>query len=193
MESVIPSKLEDVIDCYDGVYSRYGRVPLLTKTKRDEFIYILQEITREDFDESNWTIKEPTYENDYMDGCYETCICSQRIRDIYYITHKKQNKTFAVGCECIKKISEYLYNNAVKHKCQRCETLLMNRRLKYQNRGCCSRICYNRCEYTVKFGKYKGTKLCELPEDYVEWLYNGRKSFINKEFWIAFDDVYEIA
>ena len=143
--SFIPKHLQDTICFQDGIIVRHS-----TKRHKDnkfaEFLYILQEVTGEQFDGDNYYGTNPEdLDNDEDYENYQNeeglCICSQIIHKLYKITYKPSNITFQVGCECVKKTDLNLFNEITKPKCSMCPSLLLDRRTQPNKSGYCSEKC----------------------------------------------------
>ncbi len=187
----IPSDLQNTIYLDQGAINRISNKPLHTSSKSVEFLYIIEKVTKEAFDETEWEAEDRGQgkEDDDDDDEGNVCICSQPIHQLHYITHIPTRYTFKVGCECVKKVSKKLYYHLTKDKCKRCENPLMDRRRIPEKNGYCSELCYHICEYRLSFGKHKGSLLYKAPNEYIRWLdEDGRKYFgKNYKFWRVFD------
>ncbi len=105
-----------------------------------EFIYVLEQIIGQKFDEHNFDSDEG---EKGFDESKVKCICGHTITHLYTIFHKETGIRFLVGSHCIKKVSNELYCAIMKGKCKCCEKPLTDKRTLYQKDGFCSCKCYN--------------------------------------------------
>jgi len=148
MDNVIPENLLNTLYYDSGAINRVKNAPIITRTKQEEFIYVLEQVTRSKFDHTQWGAWSAGLKEDGdQDDAGNVCICSQPIRDLHYIEwQKNKNIIFKVGCDCVNKVdpSGRLYNDLIalnKVKCSGCKVPLTDRRKKFQNKGFCSAIC----------------------------------------------------
>tara|TARA_R100000951_G_scaffold8227_1_gene7470 strand:- start:508 stop:1074 length:567 start_codon:yes stop_codon:yes gene_type:complete len=162
------NNIEDVLVEDNGILIRnYNKTHLINpieKNKEREFIYIIEKKTNEIFNEKNWNAISIISPND-SDKSY--CICSQKIETLYYIQHIPTELIFAVGSNCVNKISNKLYLDIVKTKCI-CGENILDRRTSSGRLGYCSKKCM---PMIIKFGKYKNKLITDIPESYIKWLY----------------------
>jgi len=151
----------------NGVYSRRldALLPInpVSKSKREEFIWVVEGITGQGFNADDWVGKEE-------EGDIKYCICSQAIEHQYTITHKPTNMSFSVGSQCVKKVSQRLYDIITHDVCisSTCSNPVLDKRTKCGRRGYCSERC--RAHTTLTFGKYKGVDIGDIPQSYWDWM-----------------------
>ena len=157
---LIPDSLSGIITHSNGKYRRIIDSPLVTPTKLTEFLYVLEQLTGETLNPDNWDAFFT--EGDKMTA---QCCCSQDIKNVYSITHVSGIEV-AVGCVCVKKILQDLYNKLTCYVCKNegCNRLLADRRLMYQNDGYCSEPCATRKDREERKERekreYDNTKSC---------------------------------
>lgn len=159
---------QDVVEeIGDGHYARRldALVPVnpVSRSKKSEFIWIVEGITGKEFDSNEWTGKESVGDSKY-------CICSQAIEYQYIITHKPTNISFSVGSQCVKKVSQHLYDIITHTPCKAydCTRPVMDKRRKAGRCGYCSDTCHE-CS-TLTFGKYKDADIQTIPDSYWKWM-----------------------
>jgi len=126
--------LEPNIKCYVRKDSKNFYNPF-EKNMKHEFLWIIEGITKKKFNEDEW-------KGDFL--CIEKnhCICCHNINKQYIIKHIPTNKSFLVGCACVKKVSDNLYYNLVKDKCLWCKKPILDKRKTRKREGYCSKDCY---------------------------------------------------
>lgn len=154
------------------------------KSQSKEFLWVIESITGTEFDESEW--ENITSGDEIINALYDSnddgmCICSHRISYSYFIKHKPTGNTFEVGCDCVKKISNHLYNVLTKDHCKWCDNPILDKRKVHGRNGYCSKNCYDGCY--LKFGKYKGKCITEIPLSYLNWVIetHQQKPFLRSE------------
>jgi len=155
-----------------------------SKNQAVEFLWVIESITETEFNESEW--ENLTGGDEIINAIYDSnddgmCICSHRISHSYIIRHKPTHNSFEVGCDCVKKISNHLYNVLTKTPCKWCDNPILDKRKVYGRNGYCSKDCYEGCY--LKFGKYKGKCITEVPLSYLQWVIetHENKSFLRSE------------
>ena len=148
--------------------------PVCNKNKRNEFIWVIEDITETQFNESEWTGRE-------IESDISMCICSQAVCHTYSIHHLPTGHNFLVGSQCVQKISPTLATIITHDKCKKCSEPVLDKRTKCGKLGFCSEECMWKVEllsvqdrlkrkYRVPFGKHKGKKIEELPKSYLTWM-----------------------
>ena len=159
---------QDVVEeTVDGLYTRRldALVPVnpVSKSKKSEFIWIVEGITKQKFDANDWKGWESM-------GGANYCICSQAIEHQYTILHKPTGIRFSVGSQCVKKVSQHLYDIITHDSCAapNCWNPVMDMRTKHGKCGYCSNTCQENS--TLSFGKYKGADIRTIPDSYWKWM-----------------------
>lgn len=115
---MIKDELKGVLYLDNGVICRRHDTPMITKSKFEEFKYIL--FTNEDIDNENNTWDKLWKGNGFVDLNYDErveCLCSQNIKSIFHIQNLTSGNIYQVGCDCVgKNISEILARNLRKDK-----------------------------------------------------------------------------
>ena len=133
--------------------------PTCNKNKRNEFIWVIEDITETPFNESEWNGRE-------IESDISMCICSQAVCHTYSIHHLPTGHNFLVGSQCVQKISPTLATIITHDKCKKCSEPVLDKRTKFGKLVFCS----EECMYIVPFGKHKGKKIEELPKSYLTWM-----------------------
>lgn len=148
-------------------YKRNGNMssPInpVNKSKHQEFLWIIENITGEAFEYDNlkWTGTE------ISNGDCSMCLCSTHIDYNYCIKHLPSGKEFIVGSECVKKISKDFYKVIKADRCRVCFEPVLDKRPSHGRDGYCSK----ECEFPkLKFGKHKGQRIDTIPIHYINWL-----------------------
>ena len=162
-------------DTFEGRYKRIDNVPKnpIKSSKRYEFLWVLETLTKTKFDASEWENSEQSF--DYGNDTNGTmCICTKAITNDYTIIHKPTQMCFEVGCDCVRKIDDDLYLKLTKTECLYCDNPVLDRRTKKGKLG----LCNNCVPIAVfRFGKYKGTPVTEVPKSYCVWAYHSEYNF----------------
>ncbi len=137
--------------------------PVSRRSKKSEFIWIVEGITGQEFNANDWNGCE-------SEGNSKYCICSQAIEHQYTITHKPTNISFSVGSQCVKKVSQHLYDIITHDQCGAydCSRPVMDKRRKAGRCGYCSDTCHEGS--TLSFGKYKDADIQTIPDSYWKWM-----------------------
>lgn len=159
---------QDVVE--ENEYGQYARrldalfpVNPVSKSKKNEFTWIVEGITEQEFNEDDWSGYETVGDSKY-------CICSQAIEHQYIITHKPTNIKFCVGSQCVKKVSQDLFDLITHPTCVAtgCKDPVMDQRTKHGRCGYCSDTCHE--DSTLTFGKYKDVNIRTIPDSYWRWM-----------------------
>ena len=159
---------QDVLETVDGrFYRRRFDTPALvnpvSKSKKCEFIWIVEGITKHKFDDKEW--------RGHLSGASaKRCICGEEIGLYYFITHMPTDISFLVGSKCVKKVSQHLYDMITHESCiaPNCWNPVMDMRTKHGKCGYCSNTCQENS--TLSFGKYKGADIRTIPDSYWKWM-----------------------
>ena len=164
----IPQTIDDVVE-FDETTQRYKRkdnmsspINPVNKSKHQEFLWIIENITEEPFvyDNLKWTGRE------ISNGGCGMCLCSTHIDYNYEIAHLPTGKKFIVGSECVKKISKDFYKVIKADRCRVCYEPVLDKRPSHGRDGYCSK----ECEFPkMKIGKHKGQRIDTLPLYYINW------------------------
>ena len=133
----IPDHIKDKVSYYDQIYHRTDN-KLVTNNMATEFIYILEQITEEPFNPSNFKGLEG-YSIDEQGESF--CLCTKPIQNLFTIEHISTGSFFRVGSDCIEKIDKDLYKQLIKERCKECTNLVLDKRKHYNNTGHCSLSC----------------------------------------------------
>ena len=112
-----------------------------------EFLWVIENITKEEFDEMNWKVDNQSFDYDYGDvGSH--CICCHGIHNSYTITHIPTNNSFEVGSDCVKKISNELHRRITTKKdlCKTCREPEVDKRTNVGKEGYCSESCVSKAK-----------------------------------------------
>jgi len=135
----------------------------ISKSKKNEFLWIVEGITKHKFNELEWCGEE------IVDDI-SRCICSQHIEHAYNIRHKPTGSEFRVGSQCVKKVSQELFDIITHDACKssKCQRPVLDKRTACGKKGYCTESC--RLNNTLTFGKYKGYDLKDVPQNYWDWI-----------------------
>ena len=125
---------------------------IFNKNKLTEFTNIIETKLNRPFKADEWTSYIPDNICDSEDDEMYRCICSKKIKHLYYIKHIETDISFQVGSECVKKLDNELGLGLTKNKCKICDNFIMDNRKKCSKKDCCSDFCMN-----------KLCKLCDKP------------------------------
>ena len=112
-----------------------------------EFLWVIENITKEEFDEKNWKVDNQSFDYDYGGG-ESHCICCHVIHNSFTITHIPTNNSFEVGSKCVKKVSNELYRRITTKKdlCKTCREPKVDKRTNIGKKGYCSTSCVSKAK-----------------------------------------------
>jgi hypothetical protein len=172
---MIHDDLKDVLYIDDeGAICRIPNIPMKSKSKFEEFKHIL--ITNEnltiDNADNTWDktwLSSGFYDVDDDDETRYECICSKKIKHIYYICNKSSNNIYQVGCDCVEKhISEILAKNLKLEKATEKKRIKYEKKKEEEIKEEISVYEMRIRSFKIQMKEYK-IKLQEFIDNYIIW------------------------
>jgi hypothetical protein len=169
---MIKDELKGVLYLDNGVICRRPGIRMIKTSKFEEFKYML--LTNENLTNENTNIWDKKWKGhgflDLDDDERVNCICSQPIKNIYYIINITSGNIYQVGCDCVEKniskiLADDLRNNkkAVKKRKIEIEKDIQSsnieiERIKNEFKTYKNKVNDFICDYYIfnGFGKYRG-------------------------------------
>lgn len=173
------------LSIYDNVFIEINNI--IKRNKNIEKLSCLKISKSVQFlDALNYLAENEIYNNNEIDnwkasrnrfvieeGDYEQCICSQNIKYVHHIIHKKYEPmlTVQVGSCCVKKLSKGLYEDLVKDKCIYCDSNIVDKRKLICRQGYCKKDCkdFDNISKQIVKSQNKTHKEVSTSKSYCEW------------------------